>query len=339
MSKKEEPNNKKVAFFLIATEGRQFVYDAISQIAQSTNLDIFVISHNAPSIEGHVKRVNDERRGKIHYIESSNNSVCQKRNAALELLAQREYDYCFLSDDDIRLDLSKMEELIDIFARLPQECVVLSPIMDLGNDKIFGGLLYRNGTFMSLTTQPRSRIWYSLFPSAAFIVIRPHIVLDMFEKHILPFEDLFVMQSEDVDFAVKIWLLGRKIACTNLVQVQHLGSRSQIPYWRIFYMYRNRVLLLLLNFSKSRVVVGLPVRIINDLITSVFSFRSSYVLSLLTAYAWIIKNLRLTLTLRKSRRTYFVGSERCVFSNLLLPKPRMKDKVGRKAQICVPTNT
>jgi len=149
-----------------------------------------------------------------------------------------------------------------------------------------------------------------------------------------PFEELFVIQSEDVDFAVKNWLFGYKIAVTKLIKVRHIGFREEdkstptsfhfIPNWRVYYMYRNRLLLLLLNFSLGRVIYALPFRFLNDIFHGVICFRTRYFFFLVKAYSWILSNLKIIMTMRNHRRRYFKGdNEKKLFTQLPLPVKRL----------------
>jgi len=216
-------------------------------------------------------------------------------------------------------NISDLEKLIKLLETLPKECAVLSPVLEFEESRSYGGLLYRNGTFMNLKNQPRSSIWYSLCPSAAFVAIRTEFAKRMFEIGLSPFEELFVMQSEDVDFAVKTWLLGYKIACTKLIKVRHLGVRHHHQQWRVYLMYRNRLLLLMLNFSLRSIAYALPFRMLNDVFHCVILLRARYFFTLIKAYLWPLMNLKIILTLRKKRRKYYKGSEKQLFSQLPLP--------------------
>ena len=312
--------SKKVALFLMATKGRQIAFRVIENLTKLSGLDLFVISHNADDIKDLINDINYKTGKRIYYFEASGNSVCQKRNLALLISIANKYDYCILSDDDVMIENALgIEKLIDLFESLPEECAVLSPTLELAGRPIYGGLLYRNGTFMSLNTQPTGSIWYSLFPSAAFVAVRVKSIARLFEAGLRPFEELFVMQSEDVDFAVKVWLFGYKIACTKLVRVKHLASRSQIPNWRSFFMYRNRLLLLLLNFSVRHVLLYLPFRVLNDVFQNIVVFHGHDFSSLVKAYSWTLKNLGTIMILRNHIRKAFRRKETMLFTKLPLP--------------------
>ncbi|MCJ7431291.1 hypothetical protein MUO83_08800 [Candidatus Bathyarchaeota archaeon] len=315
-----DTNSKKVALFLIATKGRQIAFRVIENLTKLSGLDLFVISHNAIDIKDLINDINDRAGKKICYFEASSNSVCQKRNMALLISIANKYDYCILSDDDIMIEnASDIGKLVNLFKSLPEECAVLSPALKLAGRPIYGGLLYCNGTFMSLETQPASSVWYSLCPSAAFIAVRVKSIARMFEVGLRPFEELFVIQSEDVDFAMKFWSLGYKIACTKLVKVRHQGDRERIPPQRLFFMYRNRVLLVLLNFSVAGVLCALPFRILNDVFHNIVLLRTCHFSSLAKAYLWILRHARTILTLRNHRQRCFKYDERRLLAQLPLP--------------------
>ena len=324
-------NGKRISLFLIATEGRKTTFRVIRNFIKLSDCDFFVVSHDAPNIRNFVSEINMEMDRKILYIEASNNSVCQKRNLALLMSIANGYDYCILSDDDIVFeDILDIYRLVKLFEALPKECSVLSPTLELAGTPVYGGLLYRNGTFMSLETQPAGSIWYSLCPSAAFIAVRVKSIARMFEVGLRPFEELFVIQSEDVDFAVKVWLLGYKIACTKLVKVKHLATRSQIPSWRLFFMYRNRLLLLLLNFSVRHVLFYLPFRVLNDVFQNIVVFHGHNFSSLVKAYSWTLKNLSTIIIQRNHRRKAFRRTEKMLFTKLPLPARALGSQIAFK---------
>lgn len=313
-------NSKKLALFLITTKGRQIAFRVMKDLAKLRDFDLFVISHNADDIKSFIDSINDKMGKAINYIEAPSNSVCQKRNLALRIAVANGYDYCILSDDDIIVDnVSDIVRLVKLIEALPKDYSVLSPVLELGGSFIYGGLLCRNGTFMSLKIEPKRQIWCSLYPSAAFITIRVGTVARMFRIGMAPFEELFVIQSEDVDFAVKIWLLGYKLACTKLIKVHHGDVLHHHEPWRIYFMYRNRLLLLLLNFSLRSVLYALPFRLLNDAFHSVILLRARSFSILIKAYLWSLLNLKTILTLRKKRREYFKGDEKRLFSQRPLP--------------------
>lgn len=323
MSKHE---GERVALFLIATKGRTTTFRVIENFLNLSGCDFYVISYGDIDVKIFINRISEKLGKRIQYVEASSNSVCSKRNLALLISIVNKYDYCILADDDIILEnASAIGTLIKILETLPEECSVLCPALQVNSrNMVYGGLLYRNGTFLSICSEPASAIWFSLCPSAAFIVVRVNSIRSFFEVGLKPFEELFVIQSEDVDFAVKNWLLGYKIACTKLIKVQHVGFRQNIPHWRIYYMYRNRLLLLLLNFSPRSVIYALPFRVLHDIFHCVVLSRTRHFTSLVKAYSWILKNLKTIMTIRNYRRRYFKCNEKMLFTQLPFPIHRFR---------------
>ena len=119
------------------------------------------------------------------------------------------------------------------------------------------------------------------------------------------FDEMLFLYHDDVDLCWRARLRGVKILSAPKAKCLHAGGQSSksMPHATKFYFtQRNRIRVLIKNYSGRKVAMRLPVAISLILAGAFFlsfSYRSvSYVRSVLTATVWNLTNLRSTLKLR-----------------------------------------
>lgn len=119
------------------------------------------------------------------------------------------------------------------------------------------------------------------------------------------FDEMLFLYHDDLDLCWRARLRGIKVLSAPQARCVHSGgqsSKSMAQATKFYYTQRNRIRVLIKNYSGRRVAIRLPVAISLILAGAFFlsfSHRSAgYVRSALKAIAWNLTNLRSTLKVR-----------------------------------------
>ena len=147
--------------------------------------------------------------------------------------------------------------MVNILENLPKDCVVAEP----GR----GWFIYPNVTarrvpLHALKTNPK--IYATICGGGGQFIVKKSYIIEMIDSGIPPYNELLYMQSEDIDFALKVYLRGYKSVCTNKRITGHVKRLGELNSFRIYEMYKNRIIVLITNFSFKHIMKYLPYRII-----------------------------------------------------------------------------
>lgn len=113
---------------------------------------------------------------------------------------------------------------------------------------------------------------------------------DLFEQDGLADEDFF-MYLEDTDLSLRIWRMGYKIVCNPGSVLRHkyrFGRGNQ----KIYYLERNRLMLLLKHYSTGGLLKILPVFLFMEVGLVLLSLHQRWFKQKVLSYIWIVKNWR-----------------------------------------------
>jgi len=101
------------------------------------------------------------------------------------------------------------------------------------------------------------------------------------------FDESFFVYHEELDLAWRIRLNGYKLACVPSSVVWHKGGakRDAVTLWR---KHKNNIYMMIKNYSLKNLAKSLPLRFFFDLASVAMNGTAP-----ITAYAWILSNLRL----------------------------------------------
>jgi GT2 family glycosyltransferase len=207
-----------------------------------------------------------------------------------------------IEDDAIPLDPDWLTKLVQTMKEDPNIAIAM-PIDLARNGRLgYGGLLYGNCTFYSIN-QPPTKNYPCMGTGGHCYLVRKEYIAEMFRCGVKPYCEFFNISSEDIDFNLKAWLRGYKIVCTTTTHVLHEGTTGpRRAKYRVYHMYKNRMCLLLLNFSIKHILINLWYRILHDMISALL--HSEFIL-MLKAYFWVLSHFREILEERRLRMIYW----------------------------------
>ena len=107
---------------------------------------------------------------------------------------------------------------------------------------------------------------------------------------------------EDMEFVLKLWLLGYVTVSYRGISYVHLGSTSSArPLHRVYTEYLGPLIAMLVNVPLRFILIIVPLRVLRDLIKSIMR---NEILLLIRAYLFTIKNLRYLMMHRIHRAKY-----------------------------------
>jgi len=296
--------------------------ESLLSLTEYPKFDVYIIDYGTEEISSLVKELQMKYGNHICLIEMSMDfGITGMRNLAFETCARTGAKYFVIMDDDIIItDIDWLNKLVHLMERLPQDVVAATPQA--------GWLLYPNCTAYGLkeTETPRRTVWPALCTGGQIFIVRESLVREFYKCGLKPYCDLFFIQSEDIDFALKIYLRGYKAVCTNVTEVLHARNRNQLPLYRIYHSYKSRVLLLLLNFSFLHLVRYVPFRLLHDFIHAVVVYpmtarkpaAEAFVL-LVKAYVWILRRLKSIFKFRSRIQICWRRADDSYVKKILLP--------------------
>jgi len=293
-----------VAVFIISYKDRPCLKNVLEQYGQISNLDIYVIDYGSKKLT-EVSNFLSKKGITIKIIKVNEDYVTDQKNLACEI-SRLNYKYSIISDDDVIFSNSQdVNCLIKKMESLPDDVVMLVPkIINVDGSFSIGGFLYKNFTAGSLT-EFKGELVFSLLGGGPIFILKNSYLHELETLKIDPFEKILHINNDDVDFGVKIYMRGYKSACLTTVSAIHLGSGSISPK-RAYHMYKNRMILLLINTSILHIIKYIPYRILQDVFSSVGrSIKTNnvaYLSSVFRAYLFIMKSIKIVRTLRYARQ-------------------------------------
>jgi len=242
----------------------------------------------------------------VQLISKSDRGLAFYLNLALLYILKRYPNVTYIAhveDDAVPTERSWLKVLVKTLDLIPNIAIVMPTDVSLYGEVGYGGILYRNTSFCPYLVAPRSKLFYGIGTGGHCYLARRSYIEELFKNHILPYENIFFISCEDIDFCLKAWIRGHRVACTTLAKVIHEGMTGpKRAIHRTYNAYKNHVLLLVLNFGLRTILTALPFRLLHDLLASI-KYREA--IPFLRAYKWVIKNLRFVLWLRKIRFQYW----------------------------------
>lgn len=209
--------------------------------------------------------------------------------------------YLFFLNNDAQIEKNSLEKMVS-FLENKKDVILLGPFVY----KKDGITLESAGlypTFLGIFYNPFSS---KKKPFETFAITGAAMLIKRawFEK-INGFDKDFFAYSEDIDLCIRTRILGGKIYVLPECKVLHLHAQTSKKMDRsfiVFHATKNRILLLLKNFSFLLLSVILPIHLVLLLLLTllfIFSFKIKEARAVLKGIFWNIKNLSSTLDKRK----------------------------------------
>ncbi len=238
-------------------------------------------------------------------------------NAGIAQAISEGYEYIYLLNNDALPEPGFLEPLVEALEQdrsigCAQSFITLYPKKDLinssGNAYHFLGFGYCNdyqkSTEKFLATHHHP---YTIhYASGAGVLLRA----DLLQKHGYWDED-FWMYHEDLEYSLRLFMLGYRIVCVPSSQIGHKYEFSR-SISKFMYMERNRYAVLLLTYKLPTLILLLPGLLSIEFVMLFFAWRGGWLLQKIQAYqawfspsmwqTWLTKRVHVQATRTRSDR-------------------------------------
>jgi GT2 family glycosyltransferase len=209
-------------------------------------------------------------------------------------LAQKQRaDYLVLLNQDTIVEPNWLDRLVRIAERSPkigavQPKLLLHPethlINSFGNSIHLLGFAFCNH-YRELSTRQTTDEFELPYGSGAALLLK----MSALKKTGL-FDPRLFMYHEDVDLGWRLRLAGYKIIFDPLAVVYHKYSYSKAVY-KMYYMDRNRWIVLLQNYRLATLLVISPMLLVMEIGIILFAIKNGWIKQKLQGYGWIVMHL------------------------------------------------
>jgi hypothetical protein len=226
----------------------------------------------------------------------NNDGFAKGNNDAINVALALNYDYVILFNMDTIVEKNCVSELVkaiesDEKIGAVQARLMLYPDKDkinsLGNDTHFLGFgyckNYKEKYDVAKVGEDLKPIFY---PSGAAVLFRGSTL-----KEVGLLDEELWMYNEDQDLGWRVWLTGYSCILANSAVVYHKYefSRSISKY---YWMDRNRIIVMLKNYSSFTLILILPAFIIMEIGLILFSIRGGWFMKKLKVWAYFLNPLK-----------------------------------------------
>ena len=259
-----------------------------SVLAQSIDAEVVVVDNASP--EGTADWIQNtfptvrliRARGNLGYAEGNN-------------LAFRSTDlpYIAVLNPDTVVNPGWLAALLDAEKRSPAAGIVTASIRLHGTPEIVnacGNDLHLTGIGFCRGLNQPATLFAQEEPvaaaSGAAFLIRRAVLEDLGG-----FDPEFFTYLEDTDLSVRCWLAGYQVLYVPGAVVEHRYVNNQTPD-KLYFLERNRVMLLLKNFRFTTLVLMSPVLLLGELQAWVYALLKgpAYLRAKLRSYGWLLRN-------------------------------------------------
>ena len=301
----------RVAIIIVTYNGEQYLDALFESLAADTfpkdRLGIFVVDN--ASTDDTLEGIGNKESG-IKNLQLVKNTVnlgfAGGNNIAIQRAMNEGYEWVMLLNQDTVVKPGFIEAALAVAQRddrigAVQPLLMLWPperqeINSLGNEIHFLGFGFCKGYHDSITN-PKT---YNLKPitseityaSGAAVLYRTAALRD-----VGLFDEDFFMYHEDLDLGWRLWLRNWKSVLAPKATVYHKYNFNPAPY-KYYYMERNRLLVLLQNYTWQTLVLVFPAWLIMELGMLGYSIAKGWWREKFKGYAWVLRNLSFTLQKR-----------------------------------------
>lgn len=266
------------------------------------NLKIFIIDNNSSDQTIPLIKKYFSTKNKIELINNKKNlGFAEGNNVGLRLAIDQNFNYLVLLNQDMEVDPSWLNKLIDRAESdekigAVQAMTLLHPETDLiystGARLHYLGIGY-SGNHKLKIDQYQSQKNFISYANGAAVLFKRKIL-----KQVGIFDEKFFMYHEDTDLCWRIRLAGRKIVLAEEAICYHKFkfNRSKLTF---FWIEKNRLYLLLKNWQFKTLILILPMIILFEFSILFYALFNGWLWQKLRSYWWILKNLKYILNSRQ----------------------------------------
>lgn len=249
-----------------------------------------------------------------------NDGFAGGNNAALVEVLLKEYHYVFLVNMDTVIEPTCLEYLVQAMVKEPQAGAIQARLMlypekelvnSLGNETHFLGFGYCRG-YKDRYQIADNQVREIAYPSGAGVILRVGAL-----RTVGCFDEELWMYNEDQDLGWRLWLAGFSCLIEPRAVIYHKYDFSR-SIQKIYWLDRNRVIVMLKNYHWFTLLLLLPAFIIMEIGLAVFAYTSGYGKEKLRVwrYFFSIKHWREILKKRREIQQKRITKERKIVSLL-----------------------
>ena len=305
-----ETEQPSVCVIIVHYKGSAMLKKCLESLSKTNyhNLQVVVVDNG--SNDGPYDQITRIYERKVDLIKSNVNlGFAAGNNLALR---QVRADYIVLLNDDVIVDPDWLVELVYEAERDPSIGACQPKLRSLrepgffeyngacgGMLDIYGVPLTRGRVFDIIEgdnaqyDKPAEIFW----ASGAALFLRGNM-----PSEVGLLDESFYAQMEEIDFCWRIRLAGYKVLSVPKSTVYHLGGGTLLPE-KLYLKQRNNIMTIMKNYGRKNLFRFLPLRIAQDFFSFVYYMakkEGTKSIAIVTAYIWLLRNLRLVLTSRYS---------------------------------------
>lgn len=302
----QKSKNKKITIVIVTHNAQNYLPDLLESLEKQyypKNLvEIIVVDNGSEDDTRMILQIFMKNR-RIKIIENKENlGFAKGNNTGIKEALKRETDYIILLNQDMVVEPSWLEELVEV-AGIDSKIGAVQPMILLWEDKNrtqtagnkihFLGFGYSGDYKKSRGPKVESRESDVAYASGAASLIKREVL----EKIGFLDEDLWAYH-EDLDFGWRLRLVGYEIkkATKSIVYHKYSFTKTKEKY---YFMERNRLIVLWKNYKLATLILIFPIFIFMECGLWFFALIKGWGEEKLRSYRDFLKSLPKTLVKRK----------------------------------------
>jgi hypothetical protein len=185
-----------------------------------------------------------------------------------------------MEEDVVIKDLGWLSKLLEVLKKLPSRVAILS--LDVGSRLCVD--------FVATSISTSRRLYISLTGGSGVYAVRSEALRELLRLGLDTYSPFMYFHWEDMEFVLKLWLLGYVTVSYRGINYAHLGSTSRAkPLYRRYTEYLGPMIAMLVDVPLKHLVAIAPLMVLRDLVKSMLR---NEVLLLVRALLFTVKNLK-----------------------------------------------
>lgn len=296
----------KVAIILLCLNEKHFLKECLDSLISQTykNITIYLVDNN--SDDGSVAYVKKNYPMVSVIQNSSNVGYAKGNNIGIEKAFREGADFCIAINTDTKADKKLVNELLKTYYDKSKSNVKLGLIQPvvLLYDK--PNLLNTDGNaihFLGFGYCKDYLQTYKLFKIDKEIISASGACLFISKEYFISvgkLDDDFFLYNEDQNLSWRGTLKGYHHFLSKKAIIYHKYNFNKQHSLKMYHSEKNRLMILLENYSLKTLLLLFPILIINELFILVYSIASGWILLKLKSYLYIFRNLK-TISAKRSK--------------------------------------
>lgn len=299
-----KPEKKNIAIVILNYNGVEFLDEFLDSLVFNTSIPVRIIIADNASTDNSVEFIRDNYPDVEVYELSDNYGFSMGYNRVMKSL--KGIEYVVFLNSDVEVTEGWLEPVIEYLENDPSVAIAQPKILSF-NDKDYFEYAGAAGGYIDMLGYPfcRGRIFDTIekdhgqyndnaevfWASGAAMVMKKKIFSEL-----KGFDPDFFAHQEEIDLAWRVKRAGYKIMAIGNAQVYHVGggTLSYVNPRKAYLNFRNNLIMLLKNDSKSNIAWKFPARLLLDGIAALkflFEGKLSSVRAIFYAHLYVFFNI------------------------------------------------